>query len=313
MVIVDAGSGTWELVREPQAGTYFHDIYFADRLRGWVVGDSGTILHTDDAGISWQPLTSGIRYSLNCVVFPNEHTGWAAGSHASVLHTDNGGISWVPQAVAVDSLRTFLSMCFVDAMTGWAVTNYGEIIHTSDGGLSWVLQTSGTHWAITSVCFKDRMNGWGVATNQIVLRTVDGGAHWNAQELHNSPPAIFTDIYFADDHTGWIATSSAPSCSSMQEGSPVLRSTDSGVTWETVAEVPLMDITSIRFINNTTGWAVGMNGIYYTNTGGSSWVSQYEGSSHVLVGLSFVEGTNGWALGFTGTILRYRTEWGKGR
>ena len=304
MVIVDAGSGTWEVVREPQDATYFYDIYFADRLRGWVVGDSGKILHTDDAGTSWQPQTSGTRYALRCVVFPDEHTGWVAGSHASVLHTDNGGISWTPQAVAIDSSRTFLSICFVDAMTGWAVTNYGEIIHTANGGVTWVPQTSGTHWAITSICFLDRLNGWAVATNRIVLRTIDGGARWNTQEIPIRSPTIFTDIYFSDSYTGWISTTMAAS-SSLEDGSPVLRTTDSGVTWVTVAEVPLIDITSIRFINNTMGWAVGMNGIYYTNAGGSNWVCQYEGLSDVLVGLSFVEGTDGWALGFTGTILRY--------
>jgi photosystem II stability/assembly factor-like uncharacterized protein len=149
------------------------------------------------------------------------------------------------------------------------------------------------------------MRGWAVATNRIVLRTNDGGAHWSTQELPYPSPSIFTDIYFADEHVGWIATNLAAS-SSMEDGSPVLRSTDSGVTWVTAAEVRSLFITSIHFISSAKGWAGGMEGIYYTDDGGSNWECQYQKVIDPVVSLSFVGGKYGWALGFKGTILRYR-------
>lgn len=62
---------------------------------GWVVGESGTILHTTDGGNSWSAQNSGTSNWLYSVRFADANTGWAVGEHGTILHTKNGGYTSV--------------------------------------------------------------------------------------------------------------------------------------------------------------------------------------------------------------------------
>jgi hypothetical protein len=42
----------WEPLENPSNNSY-NKIHFVDSLTGWVVGDSGTIVHTSDGGENW--------------------------------------------------------------------------------------------------------------------------------------------------------------------------------------------------------------------------------------------------------------------
>jgi len=54
-------------------------VQFIDENNGWVVGDSGTILKTTNAGATWAQQTSGTEHNLLAVCFKNLNTGWAVG------------------------------------------------------------------------------------------------------------------------------------------------------------------------------------------------------------------------------------------
>jgi photosystem II stability/assembly factor-like uncharacterized protein len=61
-------------------------------LIGYAVGESGTILKTSDAGLSWQPQQSGTVESLNNVFFLDTDMGFAVGSNGIILKTIDGGV-----------------------------------------------------------------------------------------------------------------------------------------------------------------------------------------------------------------------------
>ncbi|MHA1642296.1 MAG: WD40/YVTN/BNR-like repeat-containing protein [Promethearchaeota archaeon] len=68
------------------------DIVFVDNKTGWIVGTSGTILHTTD-GFNWSIQASGTSNDLETVDFINSTFGWAMGS--DYIKTTDGGNTWI--------------------------------------------------------------------------------------------------------------------------------------------------------------------------------------------------------------------------
>jgi photosystem II stability/assembly factor-like uncharacterized protein len=61
---------------------------------GCVVGDNGTILHTQDFGATWRSVNSGTSARLNSVYFTDSLHGWAFGNGGVIVATTDGGGSW---------------------------------------------------------------------------------------------------------------------------------------------------------------------------------------------------------------------------
>lgn len=67
-----------------------------------------------------------------------------------------------------------------------------------------------------------------------------------------------------------------------------------------------IDLHAIRFIDPTTGWAVGDDGtIMLSNDGGATWLPQSSGTTQDLLGLAVRPGdaTRAWVVGRAGTVL----------
>ena len=69
---------------------------FIDALRGWIVGNGGLILHTEDGGKNWIVQDSGVDYDLLKVQFSDPQKGWVV-CYGDILSTSNGGQSWTAQ------------------------------------------------------------------------------------------------------------------------------------------------------------------------------------------------------------------------
>jgi len=75
--------------------------YILDSGIGFVVGDSGTILKTTDAGATWAPLVSGTTTTLHGVYFFDANAGVAVGEQGLILRTTDGGTAWGPVSSGV--------------------------------------------------------------------------------------------------------------------------------------------------------------------------------------------------------------------
>ena len=87
------------------------------------VGERGTVLLSDDHGVSWKQAAVPVQATLTCVRFVDEKTGWAAGHLGVVLRSADGGRSWQP-------VDTGLQV----GLTSAAVDNDGRIIIASQAG-----------------------------------------------------------------------------------------------------------------------------------------------------------------------------------
>jgi len=162
-----------------------HDIFFLDENHGWAVGVPGTIIHTTDAGNSWNfqnnnAPTSIRAESLYGVSFVDANNGWAVGSNGVIIHTTNGGATWERQHSGKGEY--LLDVTFTDANNGWTVGRNGVIIHTSNGGETWTSQISNVTYNLYTVSFADAKNGIILGENTTtILVTSDGGVTWIKQ------------------------------------------------------------------------------------------------------------------------------------
>lgn len=91
------GGLTWNLT--PAKDDFFSSIHFPSSRIGFVVGRTGTILKTEDAGASWTKLRNGNsplvpRQLYNHVYFLDTQTGYILGDKGLILKTTDGGDSW---------------------------------------------------------------------------------------------------------------------------------------------------------------------------------------------------------------------------
>jgi photosystem II stability/assembly factor-like uncharacterized protein len=64
---------------------------------GWVVGDSGTILHWD--GNTWSQVSSPVTQTLKSVTMISANEGWAVGEEGTILHYTNSHRVYLPLVV----------------------------------------------------------------------------------------------------------------------------------------------------------------------------------------------------------------------
>ena len=116
-------------------------------INGWLVGQGGLILCTNNTGESWQnspgnlPGVASDMFDFN-TVFARGNDIWIAGSPGSrIFHSHDGGRTWNSSPtgvnVAIQSIR------FVDPVNGFAVGELGTILTTNDSGATWMVQRSG--------------------------------------------------------------------------------------------------------------------------------------------------------------------------
>ena len=87
----------WELAHQADTQINFQDVVFISTNLGWVVGDNGTILATNDGGANWLQQASSTVNRLYGVTFVSTTQGWAVGNSGTILATNDGGANWYIQ------------------------------------------------------------------------------------------------------------------------------------------------------------------------------------------------------------------------
>jgi photosystem II stability/assembly factor-like uncharacterized protein len=121
---------------------------------------------------------------------------------------------------------------------------------------------------LNHVVFADTQHGWVCGYDGDVFQTVNGGTTWmrRAGDMITDGAYYFHAVSFADLQNGWIAGSS------WDTTSPILHSTDGGLTWavQYVDTSAYSFITDIKAVSNTNIWAVGSHVLHSTD-GGEHW------------------------------------------
>lgn len=233
------GGKSWKyIILDSKSG--YTDISFKNNREGWMIrsprGEHIFILHTEDAGESWNEL-----YSFQ----------------------DKG---LVPSSVSID---------FVNNSIGWITiidnSSTLEIFQTINGGRDWILQKSNSTTSCVSFNnFVSENTGW-ISTNRDIYKTLDGGNHWinqkqNIPRISDSPWPSYGKIDFIDENTGFI----------LLQDFDLFRTDNGGEAWYRIfsdlssSRSNSQNRCCYDFFDNQSG-AVARDSLYVTKDGGLNW------------------------------------------
>lgn len=108
----------------------------------WAVGSSGTIVHSRDAGETWETRASGTMADLTGVWGSARSDVYAVGKGGTVLHLDGTGEGM--DARHDGHRRDPFGVWGSGADDVYAVGSGGVVLHATRGGTRWALEESGT-------------------------------------------------------------------------------------------------------------------------------------------------------------------------
>lgn len=158
---------TWKRNAFPARYLLF-DGLFTDDSHGAVVGAGGTILITEDAGLTWNNalVFGNAEAKFNSVFFVNQKNGWTVGAQGKIFQTINGGKVWREQKSNVTEDLT--DVFFSSTAEGWAVGDKGTILRTDTAGNVWTAVKSNAKHKLEKVFFAGG-KGWAVGFGGTIL------------------------------------------------------------------------------------------------------------------------------------------------
>ena len=305
-------TGTWA---RQKAGTmvWLRSVFFLDQNRGWAVGGNGTILRTDDGGVTWQARPAFGNDVVRDVFFLDQQNGWLAcevnayalktneDPRAYLMKTTDGGENWNRLEVKDFEFDAIIvRVVFNRGGRGWAFGEAGAIYTTHDSGATWSRLQSPTRHLLLGGIFVDDDRGWLVGAGATIIQTSDGGDTWYKSRLPQVDQTVrFTAAAFVDNRLGWAVGS----------GGSVYQTNNGGRTWERQESGVDADLLDVKFLDGKEGWAVGAEGtIIHTVDAGLHWTSERSETQHPLERVFFTDKTRGWAVGFGGTVVSFHRQ-----
>ena len=294
--------------RLPDTVRTLHDLHFLDDRTGWIVGEGGTVLRTDDGGEAWAAVPVETSADLHSVSFVDAATGWIAGSGGMLLRTSDGGATWQP------GLRTAGEVRAVHASAGgWAVLTASDThrraeVWTSDDGTTWRRRGGVDTTAMIDVrlvggagiALDDRGRVWRQATPAdpwLPLRT----ASLAAPTLEAVRPRRAA---FADATSGYLVGRSQADSTLV-----VLRTADTGASWEVVSAsgngLPTTaTIEALAVSSPETAWLATSRGVFVSSDGGQAWQPAPETAATPVRALAFEDPRTGVMVSAAGAAWR---------
>ena len=164
---------------------HLYGVDFVDGQTGFASGYYGTLLKTENGGLHWTRLSSGVDQLLRRVDAVSEQLVWAVGHRGSILHSSDGGHRWQEQHRLPGVYLRDLS--FADSDVGWVVGHEAAIMHTRDGGRSWQRQELSGYSGrdlprLNAVLALDRQRAVLAGEFGVLAITEDGGDNWRLIE-----------------------------------------------------------------------------------------------------------------------------------
>jgi photosystem II stability/assembly factor-like uncharacterized protein len=155
----DAGE-TWTQADKVPFTKTLTDISCPTQNKCWATGHDATILHSYDAGKTWQIQYQDAEFDAPflSIHMYDDYEGVAIGAFALSLRTANGGISWDYLFIDDDEFQPHLNYTYGDNQAwrksaqneGYAVGELGKYYVTDDRGLNWLaIETGyiGSYWS----------------------------------------------------------------------------------------------------------------------------------------------------------------------
>lgn len=178
ILISDDNGASWRQMQAPVSAT-LTTVRFPTPLKGWALGHSGVVLHSDDAGETWVKQLDGTQAAQLVL----EGLKARAATGQDTPEGLESRIASAEQLVSDGTDKPFLDLHFQDERKGFIVGAYNLIFRTEDGGRSWqpwldhVENPRGLHLYGIQAVGRDLC----IAGEQgLLLRSEDGGQAFKA-------------------------------------------------------------------------------------------------------------------------------------
>ena len=148
IIFSDDEGETWVQADSVPTQNTLTDISCSSEQLCWATGHDATILHSNDAGKTWEVQYKDIDFDapLLSIHMYDDNIGIAIGAFALSLRTSNGGISWDYLFVSDDEFQPHLNYTYGDEQAwrqssmneGYAVGELGKYYVSDDQGLNWL-------------------------------------------------------------------------------------------------------------------------------------------------------------------------------
>jgi len=252
ILCLDGGKEWHSLSIRDKRAIDFKDIFFINADTGWVVGDFGQILKTENRARDWKLLYSDLETNLMTVRFFDIMNGIAAGNRnneAVIFHTADGGETWSEQTFG--NTNCFCDIAIVSEDIAYAAGNYGVIYKTTDRGDSWNPLNSGTLTNISDLFFLNASTGWAVGGLGLILKTTDSGKTWIIQSGETVEPLF--SVCFTDPVHGWAAG----------DNGTLIFTGNGGKSWTHYPTRTRQCLVAVQFPKQRTGWVISSMGMVF--------------------------------------------------
>jgi photosystem II stability/assembly factor-like uncharacterized protein len=300
----------WVPIETP-TGKDLNALSFIDSARGWIAGDEGIILKTENGGERWTMQQNVLTTNVINIQFLNARLGWALSIKypsdsnmwfgTYLLKTTTGGNEW--QSQIFDSVF-YTTLFFQDSLHGWLGGSRGIIVRTTNSGGSWsdVDDSAAHRFDISRIHFFTPGYGFALGGNMdiagIIWRTSDRGAKWFSRFVCAEP---LNGIHFFDSLHILCVGGDA------DFGSGKVETYDGGEHWQYTYLGIWGNARALSFRNDKEGWSpLGFSGtLMYTLDSGKSWMDVFSPDTIPMYDVVFTDGRNGYMCGAYGRVLKY--------
>jgi photosystem II stability/assembly factor-like uncharacterized protein len=177
------------------ADPIFYAVDFTDAQHGWIVGEFGKIMYTEDGGDTWREQERSLMEGTGIFDLLDLPTLFgisatrdgqraiASGLDAHVAATTDRGARWTFDKIDAGNVPLLDPLYDVTELpdgTGWGVGAAGEVIRKGPADPAWTRAKIGQDvltW-LRAIHFSDPQNGWIVGGFGLIFRTTDGGKTW---------------------------------------------------------------------------------------------------------------------------------------
>ncbi|MEO8210688.1 MAG: SBBP repeat-containing protein, partial [bacterium] len=265
-----------------------NDVCVINENTAFAVGNNGKVFSSNDKGLHWNTLNSGVNENLFKVKFINDKCGIVTGE-SFLLKTNDNGISWKKLEIPLAGIK---DVFMLNEKVSFISGSNGTILRSDDFWDSYTIQNTNLTESIVNVFFSNNLKGKCISESGVVNETFDGGLTWN-----NSSSVDIAKLNNAFFKTSDIMVAAG-------DGGKIMFTSTGGATWLNRGIDKNINVRSVYLDDKNNLFASGENGqILFSSDYGTSWVQQPTNSTSKINDLSFFDSNCGIAVCDDGQIF----------